>query len=160
MTAASADLRQLAADLAYASHEGIDKVAEQLIRETAMKVQALGAAKAPRKTGALASSIQITYLSPTEVVIGPSQPYGTYQEFGTGSKGEFPGHAYEIRPKNKPNLVFTVNGKVVYARVVHHPGVSAHPFMRPAAVEALEPYSDELLRRGQLLLTKGPRSAL
>lgn len=160
MTAASADLRQLSADLAYASGEGIDKVALQLIQETAVKVQTLAAAAAPVDTGKLAASIQITWVDRLVAEISPTVPYGAYQEFGTGTRGEFPGKMIEIRPKDKPYLVFQVGGKTVYAKVVRHPGVHAQPFMRPAAIQALDPYAGELAERGQLLITKGPRSAL
>lgn len=160
MTAASADLRELAADLAYASGQGIQKSAASLIQETAMKVQQYAAADAPRRTGKLAASIQIRYVDVLSAEISPTVVYGTYQEFGTGTKGEFPGQPYEIRPKAKPFLSFMVNGKRVYARVVHHQGVKAQPFMRPAAVQALDPFAGELIEKGLLLITKGPRSAL
>lgn len=158
--AASADLRELASDLAYASGTGIDKAAEDLIRETAMQVQALAIAKVPRRTGKLAASINITWVSKTEAIIGPSLPYGLYVEFGTGSRGEFPGKPYEILPKVKPFLVFKVNGKTIMAKKVRHPGIKAEPFMRPAAMEALEPFTEKLIEKGQLLITKGPRSLL
>ena len=160
MTAASADLRELAKDLAYAAGEGIDKSALELITETAAKVQSYAAAGAPVDTGKLAASIQITWVDRLVAEIGPTVPYGAYQEFGTGTRGEFPGQMITIRPKAKPYLVFQVNGKTVYAREVRHPGVRAQPFMRPAVVQALDPYAGELAERGQLLITKGPRSAL
>lgn len=160
MTAASADLRELASDLAYASGTGIEKAAIDLITDVAMKVQQFAAAAAPRDTGKLSASIAITWVDRLTAVIGPTVFYGVYQEFGTGSRGEFPGHIYEIRPKSKPYLVFKVNGKTVVARVVHHPGVRAKPYMRPAAQQALQPFAGQLADRGQLLITKGPRSTL
>lgn len=160
MAAASADLRALADDLAFAAGVGPEKAAERLIAQTALQVQALAQGKAPRNTGKLSASIHVTWISKTDVIIGPSVPYGVYQEFGTASRGEFPGQAYEIRPKAKPYLVFQVQGRTVVARKVIHPGVKAKPFMRPAVMEALEPFTDRLAAAGQLLITKGPRSAL
>ena len=160
MTAASADLRELSADLAYAAGEGIEKAATDLIQRTAQLVQSYAQANAPVDTGKLVASIQIVWVDRLVAEIGPAVAYGAYQEFGTGTRGEFPGQMIEIRPKSKPYLVFQVNGKTVYARVVHHPGVKAQPFMRPALVQALDPYAGQLAEKGQLLITKGPRSAL
>ena len=160
MPAASADLRALAADLAFAAGTGPEQAAHKLLASTATQVAALAQAKAPRDTGKLSSSIQITWVSKTDVIIGPSVAYGVFQEFGTASRGEFPGQAYEIRPKTKPFLVFQVNGKTVVTRRVIHPGVKAQPYMRPALQQALEPFTEALAEKGQLLITKGPRSAL
>lgn len=160
MPAASAELRDLAAHLAQASGNGIEKEALDLIQRTAMQIQQLSQGAAPRKTGKLANSIRITWTDKLSATIGPSVPYGVYQEFGTGTRGEYPGKIYEIRPKTKPYLVFKVNGKTVVARVVHHPGIKAHPYMRPATIAALEPFADQLAERGQLLIIKGPGSTL
>lgn len=160
MTAASADLRQLAEDLRGAG-QNIEKVAATTIQRTAQQVQQIAAGNAPRSTGKLSASITITWVDHLTAVIGPSALYGVFQEFGTGSRGEFPGHPYEIRPKSPGgHLVFKVNGKTVVARVVHHPGVKAQPFMRPAAIQALDPFAGELIEKGLLLITKGPRSTL
>lgn len=40
-----------------------------------------------------------------------------------------------IRPKNAQALRFVVGGRVVYARVVHHPGTRARPFLDRAVRE-------------------------
>lgn len=160
VTAASIDLRQLADDLAHASGQGIEQVATQLIHETAQKVQQYAAAAAPRDTGRLAGSITIRWISKLEAEVSPTVPYGVYQEFGTASRGEFRGQPYEIRPKSAKALVFQVNGRTVFARKVIHPGVKAQPYMRPAAIQALEPFAGQLADRGQLLIIKGPGSTL
>lgn len=161
VTAASADLRELAADLAFASKQGIDKAAVTVIHDIAQRVQQAAIAAAPRKTGKLAASIHITWVDKLKAEIKPTEIYGVFQEFGTATKGEFPSGMYEIRPKSPGGvLVFQVGGKTVFARVVHHPGVKAQPFMRPALVQALEPFAEQMAAKGQLLITKGPRSAL
>ena len=158
MTAASADLTALARDLSAASRMGIQAAAARVVGETAQRVQAIAQAKAPFRTGKLRTSIGIRQDSPFQAQIGPSVVYGPYQEFGTGSRGEFGGAPYEIRPK-KPNglLVFQVDGRTVFARKVTHPGVPPHPYMRPAAVEALGPAAGELAAAGALLITRGQR---
>lgn len=40
-----------------------------------------------------------------------------------------------IRPKNKQVLRFRVGGQVVFAKVVHHPGTRAQPFLDRALRE-------------------------
>lgn len=44
-----------------------------------------------------------------------------------------------IRPKNAKALRFRVNGQVVYARVVHHPGTKARPFLDRALSAVTRP---------------------
>ncbi len=97
MTAASADLRSLAADLEQASGMGIDRAAAEVVRAAASGIQGQAQQFAPVRTGALRSSIQVTMTGPTSATIGPTVPYGPYQEFGTGTRGEFPGPMYVIR---------------------------------------------------------------
>lgn len=40
-----------------------------------------------------------------------------------------------IRPRTKQALKFTIGGQVVFARVVHHPGTRARPFLDRALAE-------------------------
>jgi hypothetical protein len=40
-----------------------------------------------------------------------------------------------IRPRQAQALRFLVGGRVVYAKVVHHPGTRARPFLDQAARE-------------------------
>lgn len=44
-----------------------------------------------------------------------------------------------IRPKTKQVLKFTVGGRTVYAKVVHHPGTRANPFLDRALREVVGP---------------------
>lgn len=157
MTAASADLRALAEDLRRAG-ESIDQAAADVIRDTAAGTQRLAMQYAPVKTGALRASIIVRFDSPTSAVIGPTVPYGPAQEFGTGSRGEFPGAPYEIRPRDAGALAFTVGGRKVIARRVTHPGVRGKAYMRKAITDALGPMAEQLAERGALLITKGPNA--
>lgn len=150
MTAASADLTALAKTLAYASGAGADKAANAVVREYAERIRTEAQTMAPVRTGALRQSISIHYDGPTKATIGPEVPYGAFQEFGT--KGP-----YAIAPK-KPGgvLVFQTGGKTVFARKVMHPGVKAHPYMRPALRMALgKGVAEALSRQGALAITKG-----
>jgi len=156
-TAASADIFALAEDL-HAAGLDINNSVHQILTETAQQVQANAVSLAPHKTGALQQSIQIRWIDVNTVEIYPSMPYGVYQEFGTGTRGEFGGQMYTIKPK-KPDgvLVFKKGGVTVYTREVHHPGIPAHPFMRPALIQALGPFADQLAKQGALQITQGKK---
>lgn len=94
-----------------------------------------------------------------KTIVGPNVEYGVYQEYGTGSRGEFPGQAYMIRPKRAGGLLaFKIGNKTVYSRSVRHPGIKAHPFMRPAIEAVLGTLAGDMAERGALLITKGPNA--
>lgn len=163
MTAASADLYALAADLSAASGEPMVQAAQQVLHGVASTVAANMAADAPKRTGELAASIAVTQTGPLEMTVGPTGQrnvkVGGWQEFGTGSRGEFGGSVYVIRPKRPGGrLVFKVGDKTVFAREVHHPGVSPHPFARPAVAQALGPLVQQMADAGALMITQGPRA--
>jgi phage gpG-like protein len=158
--AASADLAALAADLAAAGNTGINTAAERIIRQAAQRVQAEAQTQAPVRSGRLRNSISIQYPTPTTAIIGPQVEYGVYQEFGTGSRGEFPGSAYEIT-SNRPGgyLKFRSGTRWVYTRKVRHPGVRARRYMRGGLEAALgSDLIEGLLKAGTLLITKGPKA--
>ncbi len=156
MPAGSADIRALAQRLSNASNTGIEKAAADVVRVYAEKVKTLAQTKAPVKNGTLKYSIVVTYVNALKAEIGPSVFYGKYQEFGTGTRGEFPTGMYQIKPKSGKYLTFKVNGQWVRTKVVNHPGIPARPFMRPALQEALGDFSEELAKAGALQITKGP----
>lgn len=157
--AASADLSALAADLAYASQKGIDAAAQQVIQQAAQRVQAEAQTRAPVKSGRLRNSISIQYPTPTSAIIGPQVEYGVYQEFGTGSRGEFPGTAYEINARPGGYLRFKQGTRWVYTKKVRHPGVRARRYMRGGLEAALgADLMDRLLKAGTLLIMKGPKA--
>jgi len=155
--AATADLVSLAADLSAASGDSLMISAEKIIKDAAQKIQATAQANAPFKSGKLRASIRIRYVGPLTAIIGPSVDYGVYQEFGTGTRGEFPTGVYEIRPRNAKVLSWTSNGKRRFAKVVHHPGIKPHPFMRPAFEQVLgDDVVSALADAGLAAITRGP----
>lgn len=156
-TAASLDLRNVAAHLAYASGDGIELAAANVIRDTAEQIRAKAQTMAPVKTGALKQSINVKYESGMKAIIGPEVPYGVYQEFGTGTRGEFPTGMYQIRPKSPDGrLVFKVNGKWIATKVVNHPGIRPHPYMRPAVTATLGPeMAQQMADAGALVIAHG-----
>jgi HK97 gp10 family phage protein len=159
MAAVSADLASLALDLAAASGGGMQAAAQKVLKDAAAQIQAEAQVRAPMATGRLKESIGVRFTSPMEVTIGPTVPYARYMEFGTGSRGEFPGPMYVIRPRNAKVLAFRVAGRKVFAKVVHHPGVKARPYMRPAFEAVLgRDVVSKLLDTGVALITKGPNA--
>lgn len=78
-------------------------------------------------TGNLRGSLGVKVMS-DRVIIGPDAaraPYARYVEFDT--------KPHTIRPK-KPGgvLAFRMNGQLVFAKSVNHPGTKAQPFIVPA----------------------------
>lgn len=104
----------------------------------------------PRKTGNLGRSIHVERVTAREAFTVASEAYGPHVEFGT--------RPHVIRPKNRRYLRFpaagvptTLAGRVrtgsaralgagafVFAKIVHHPGTKAQPFMLPGAKKALD----------------------
>lgn len=160
MSAATADLVALAGDLSRASGYSIESTAHQLLVEAADHIVVKAKSLSPKKTGALADSIEAHFIGVFTVVIGPEKYYGEYQEFGTASRGEFGGKPYVILPK-KPDgyLVFEGrDGNLVFTKKVVHPGIPPHPYMRPAVEDALEPFTQRLVEMGALFILRGPKA--
>ena len=158
MTAASADIAALAANMAAATGMNMTSAVHKIIVSKAEEIKSIAESLAPFKTGKLRASISVTYPSPTTAVIGPGVFYGRYQEFGTGSRGEFPGSTYTITPVKAKTLAFTVGGNKVFTKKVTHPGVKPHPYMRPAFEQALRDFVPELASLGAVSVLRGPRA--
>lgn len=80
--------------------------------------------KAPVDTGNLRAKIKAHKINPHKWILSDGVDYGVFLEYGT--------EPHIIRPKFKKALKFKVGGKVVFAKVVHHPGTNAQPYFRPA----------------------------
>jgi HK97 gp10 family phage protein len=162
MTVAYADLTGLSQNFARASGQPFAQAAARLVSSYGHQVAALAQSFAPVRSGALKNSITVHFPSPLTAIIGPAESihYAAYQEFGTRTRGEFGGSAYEIRPK-KPGgvLVFYVNGtKVVTRRVKAHPGVPPHPYLRPAFERIVTPFGRSLAELGGSYVLYGPNA--
>lgn len=85
----------------------------------------------PVDTGRLRASIKgqltRTWTLRPQYTISTDVEYATMVHDGT--------RPHEIRPKNAQVLRFVMNGRVVFARVVHHPGTRARPFIERAVRE-------------------------
>lgn len=108
-------------------------VEERLVEEVAES--ALGAARqlVPVRSGRLSRSLRIEPRGRLErhVVMGGARaPHAPYVEHGT--------RPHLIRPRRARALRFEVDGEIIYARLVHHPGTSPMEVMARAAEEALK----------------------
>lgn len=153
------DVTQLVADLTTISTLPPAKITENIMTDVGKEIEDRARAKAPMKTGKLKASIVAKYENGALVIDAPV-PYAMYQEFGTGTRGEYPTGMYQIKPKNAKFLHFKVGGKDVFAKVVNHPGIKAHPYLRPATRDAVMALAPKLAANGALKITKGPNSAL
>lgn len=87
---------------------------------------------APVDTGRLRASIgppeyRRTFTLRPEVSVVAHTDYAKYVHDGT--------RPHTIRPRQAQALRFLVGGRVVYAKVVNHPGTRARPFLDQAARE-------------------------
>lgn len=85
----------------------------------------------PVDTGRLRASIRLERRSLLGLrmrwTVGSDVEYAAMVNDGT--------RPHKIRPKNAKALRFVVGGRVVYARVVNHPGTKAQPFLDRALRE-------------------------
>ena len=86
---------------------------------------------APVDTGRLRASIRIesrrTLTLRSVYTVGSDVEYAAMVHDGT--------RPHTIRPKNAQVLRFRIGGRIVYAKVVHHPGTRARPFLDQAVRE-------------------------
>lgn len=151
-----ADLTNLASDLSAASGQSFQATAENLVRDAANQVQTFAVAFAPVRSGALKNSIvvEITGLSAT---ITAGTDHASFNEFGTGTRGEFPGQPIVIRAKAGKTLSWIGrDGKRHYAKKVTNPGMAPRPFMRPALERVVLPLASSLADNAVIFIVHGP----
>ena len=121
-----ADISKLAEALKQTAQQS-QVTTQQVLIQASNHILAEMEARVPVKTGNLRHSLGIK-VEADRVIIGPDEalaPYAGYVEFGT--------RAHVIEPKRKGGvLVFTINGRKVVTRKVHHPGTKPHPYVEPA----------------------------
>lgn len=102
----------------------LPKLCQRLVERLAEAAYTRAVEEAPRRTGKLAQSITKTVRG-YEAIVEATAPYAVYVERGT--------RPHVIRPVRAKALRFEVDGETVYAKIVHHPGTLANPFMARAA---------------------------
>ena len=153
------DITDLVKDLDEISELRPEQITENIFKDLGPEIVQKAKEKAPVDTGELKDSITHE-VTGTSLTITVGAAHGLYQEFGTASRGEFPGQPYEIKPKKGKYLKFKVGDKTVFAKKVKHPGVAPQPFLRPAFMDTLGDLYGKLAERGQAMILKGPRSSL
>lgn len=96
------------------------------------------------RTGNLRRSIDRRVFSAARGIVFVGEKYGKWVEFGTDP--------HIIRPKNAKVLAFKVNGRMVFARKVNHPGSRPYPYMGPAFKENKGKVLKEYARVAQLVV--------
>jgi len=96
----------------------------RVVETAADYAEAIMASKVPVRTGRLLGSIQ-KRTQGSEAVIGPTEPYAVYVEYGTAP--------HVILPVFSKVLAFEVGGKMVFTSIVHHPGTRPRPFVHETA---------------------------
>lgn len=147
----SADLTALAERLRTAGQTSQEALHATLM-EAAQQIANTMKSLCPVDTGNLRDSIGIRAQGDS-IVIGPDMgqaPYAGYVEFGT--------QPHEIRPKNAKALRFMIGSKVVYARVVHHPGTRAAHYVSGAFEQWLDQLGPMAATTGAQLITGRPLS--
>jgi HK97 gp10 family phage protein len=150
--------RQNVADLT-AIRDDLEKAAQEshqslygLLDQFAEQIQADAQAMAPVDTGLLKESIRITRFT-DRIEIGVDEQivdYAGFQEYGTRGP-------YKITAKQKKALAFKVAGKTVIVKSVMHPGVKAHPYIRPALGKFLDRLGPAAAEVGvQLIESRNP----
>jgi HK97 gp10 family phage protein len=123
---ASADVSRLAEALRRTAAQSRTTTMDVLI-QSSNQIMAEMLVRVPVDTGRLRGSIGVK-VEGDKVIIGPDAtvaPYAPYVEFGT--------QPHDIKPKTAGGvLVFTIGGKKVFTKLVHHPGTRAQPFVIPA----------------------------
>lgn len=117
------DRAELNRTIRGASRDELETTARQVVNRAKVL--------APVDTGRLRSSIRVERRSflglRVRYTIGSDLNYAAMVHDGT--------RPHTIRPKRAQALRFRVGGRIVYARVVHHPGTRARPFLDRALRE-------------------------
>lgn len=100
------------------------------------------AEESPVKSGNLAGSWQLSQISPLEWGIRSGVGYAGYVWEGT--------KPHEIMVKNKAALRFVMQGRMIFAQRVHHPGTQGNPFVERSlkrVEERLEDFAAQAVDR-------------
>ncbi|MBP2704401.1 HK97 gp10 family phage protein [Microbispora sp. RL4-1S] len=123
-----------------------DALCSVVVRKTGFDTVAGGQDRVAVDTGHLKSTIGVDFDDDgLGFEAGPTASYGAHSEYGT--------KPHVIRPRNAKALHWVnEHGDDVFARVVHHPGTSPQPYMRPSFDAAIEPLPEILAQVGQKAL--------
>lgn len=154
------DLTNLASDLSKASGDTFKQAAQSLVTDSANQVQTFAKAFAPVRTGSLKESIVVEISNGgMGATITAASDHASFVEFGTGTRGEFPGQPIIIRAKPGKMLSWVgSDGKRRFAKQVVNPGMAPRPFMRPALERVGLPLASSLGDRAVMFILHGPNA--
>lgn len=112
------------------------KAAQRAVELTATEVWGNVGREAPVDHGRLAGSFQLEQRGDLEWAVFSNVEYALAVHEGTSP--------YEIFPVNAQALRFVINGQVIFAQKVSHPGIPANPY-GDRAVEAAQSRVDEFI---------------
>lgn len=154
------DLTNLSQDLTQAVGGSVVTNTKMLVASVTAQVEFLAHAYAPVRSGELRGSITSYPINNgMGGVVTASSRHASFVEFGTGIRGEFPGHVIIIRPRAAKYLKFKGrDGRWHYAKQVRNPGMAPRPFLRPALERAVVPLAQGLGDIAVLSIVKGPKA--
>lgn len=159
---AAIQLGDVARDLAAASGMSVVEAARKVVKDAATQTVQLAQVYAPRKSGALRRSIDVTYeQGGLQADVMPDTEYASYVEFGTGLHNTLlplgSRKPYVIEPKEPGgSLKFTAgDGSTVFAKRVIHPGIKPQPYMAPAAERVADSFAKGMLEAGTKVIVEG-----
>jgi hypothetical protein len=114
----------------HARFRAVEKAPAGMLRDLAIRAVAEQKRGAPVKTGNLRRTIHLGSVTTRSATTVASAKYAPAVEFGT--------RPHIIRPRRAKVLRFAAGGRVVFTKLVRHPGTKPQPFMIPGARKALE----------------------
>lgn len=154
------DLTNLAEDLTAIQGGSLRANTRVLVASTLAQAETLAKAYAPVRSGALRGSIgSYTTNGGMSGVLYANSNHASFNEFGTGVRGEFHTRPIVIRARGGGYLRFTgKDGRVHFAKQVVNPGMAPRPFMRPAIERIIVPLAQGLGDIAVLSVVHGPNA--
>ena len=115
------------------------RVGPRILKRWQIRTTQLAKIAAPKQTGHLKQSIHPGAIGSRKAQVEASAPYAGYVEGGTKAHWIRPVHAKMLAWGGPRRLTgeLRVGGKATnFARLVHHPGTTAQPFLLPSGEQA------------------------
>lgn len=113
----------------YARFRAVQKAPAGMMRTLGLRAIRYQKQEAPVKTGNLRRTIHLESANAVQAVTVASARYAAHVELGT--------RPHVIRPRRRKFLKFSAGGRVIFTKMVRHPGTKAQPYMVPGAKRAL-----------------------
>lgn len=138
-------LDELVSKVAEFSESALELVQGAMLDSATENIVAVAKSLAPRRTGALADSIEAQAGGQGEILIVADKSYAAFMEYGT--------QPHIIEAKNASALHWTKDGQDFFAKSVQHPGTKPRPFIQPGIDQGLEALKEDIMAIFQKELT-------